>query len=113
MLLHPSKPSYLNRRKGNDVSNMQKLLNVFTIYISLNSAIWKYLHHISSLLENVAKALSLVPKDERETIRHELTAASRRRNSFSAHSPQYTGSRLPRSTSVGIPDVTGKSVSST
>ena len=107
MLLHSSKPSY----KGNSFSNMQILLNMFTNYISLNSAIWKYLHHISSLMENVANALSLVPKDERETIRHELTAASRRRNSYSAHSPQYTGSRLSRILSVGIPDVTGKLIS--
>jgi len=83
---------------------------MFDNYISLNSSIWKYLQHISSLLENVANALSLVPSDERENIRHELTAASRRRNSFNAHSPQYTGSRLPRSMSVGVPDVTGKLV---
>ena len=62
-------------------------------------------------MENVAIALSLVPKEERETIRHELTGASRRRNSLGAHSPQYSGSRLPRISSVGIPDVTGKLIS--
>ena len=81
---------------------------MFTIYISLNRAIWKYLHHISSLMEIVANALSLVPKDERETNRNELTPASRCRSSFYAHSPQFTGSRLSCISSARIPNVTGK-----
>ena len=69
---------------------------------------WVYLEHLSSLLENIAKVLSLVPSAEMDNLRHELTSAVRRRNSYSAHSPIYqSGNRLPRLVSVGIPDVTG------
>ena len=69
---------------------------------------WVYLEHLSSLLENIAKVLSLVPSAEMDNLRHELTSAVRRRNSYSAHSPIYpSGNRLPRLVTVGIPDVTG------
>ena len=70
---------------------------------------WVYLEHLSSLLENIAKVLSLVSSAEMDNIRNELTTSNRRRTSFSVHSPvaHGGGSRLPHSTSVGVPDVTG------
>ena len=70
---------------------------------------WVYLEHLSGLLENIARVLSLVSSAEMDNIRNELTTSNRRRTSFSVHSPvaHSGGSRLPRSSSVGVPDVTG------
>lgn len=69
---------------------------------------WLYLEQLANLLENVANVLSLVSVGDIQSIRQELYANSRRRNSLTPQSPAIATARLPRLTSVGIPDVTGE-----
>ena len=64
---------------------------------------WEYLRHVATLLENVAKALGLLPSEEKCTIKQHLITESRRKNSL-GHSPV---SKLPPTIPIGIPEVTG------
>ena len=61
---------------------------------------WKYLEHVAMLLENVAKAVSLVPSEEKG---RQISTLTKRRSSLGPYSPV---SDLPHTFSVVLPDVT-------
>ena len=64
---------------------------------------WTYLEHVATLLENVAKALGLVPSEEKGTIKQHLITESRHKNSL-GYSPV---NKLPPTIPIEIPEVTG------
>ena len=65
---------------------------------------WEFLRHVATLLENVAKALGLVPSEEKHTIKEQFIKSTRRKNSLGIYSPV---SKLLPTISIGIPEVTG------
>ena len=65
---------------------------------------WNYLEHVAMVLENVAKAVSLVPSEEKGIIERQISILTKRRSSLGAYSPV---SDLPHTFSIVLPDVTG------
>ncbi len=80
---------------------------IHVLYICYRT-IWRYLEHLAGLLQSIATVLCAIPSEEKPYVKSQLIKSNRQRNSFSSQSPKFPGSRLPRSISTGIPNVTSQ-----